>query len=94
MDTLGGSFWQDLIGQEIVLDLSSPYVVLGRLVMVHPDSLELTGIDAHDLRDTQTTREKYVLDCRRHGIRPNRERAWVNLREVVSVSRLADVVVD
>lgn len=94
MDHADGPFWRALTGQEIVLDLASTYVVLGRLVTVHHDSLELADVDVHDLRDTHSTREKYVLDCRLHGIRPNRERAWVNLREVVSVSRLADVVVD
>jgi hypothetical protein len=86
--------WSELTDQEIVLDLASHYVVLGRLVAVHPDFLELAQVDTHDLRDTQTTREKYVLDSRLHGIRPNRARAWINLREVVGISRLADVVVD
>ena len=38
--------------------------------------------------------EKYVLDSRLHGIRPNRDRAWISLREVVSISRLADVLTD
>jgi hypothetical protein len=83
-----------LIGQEVVIDLASPYVVLGRLVVARHDFLELSEVDVHDLRDTQTTREKYVLDCRRHGIRPNRGRVWISLREVVGISRLSDVLVD
>ena len=86
--------WKQIEGREIVLDLASPYVVLGRLVASHHDFLELADVDVHDLRDTQTTREKYVLDSRRHGIRANRARAWISLREVVSVSCLSDVLVD
>jgi hypothetical protein len=86
--------WSQLIEEEIVLDLASHYVVLGRLLVVHPEFLELERVDVHDLRDTQTTREKYVLDCRLHGIRPNRSRAWISLREVVGISRLSDVLVD
>jgi hypothetical protein len=86
--------WSQLSGQEVVLDLASHYVVLGQLVAVHPEYLELERVDVHDLRDTQTTREKYVLDCRLHGIRPNRERAWIRQHEVVAISRLADVLPD
>lgn len=88
------SLWSQLTGQEIVIDLASHYVVLGRLIVAQADFLELERVDVHDLRDTQTTREKYVLDCRLHGIRPNRGRAWISLREVVGISRLADVLTD
>jgi hypothetical protein len=83
--------WDELVGQLIVLDMASPWVYVGKLVAADGDFLVLEGVDAHDLRDTSTTREKYVLDCRQHGISENRRRAWVNLREVVGVSRLEDV---
>ena len=46
----------------------------------------------HDLRDTKTTRELYVLDSRRYGIRSNRDRVLVRLDEVVSQSALTDVI--
>jgi len=94
MEIAGEPLWEALQGQEIVLDLASPYVVIGRLVKAGGSVLELEHADVHDLRDTQTTREKYVLDCRLHGVRANRDRAWINLREVVGISRLADVLVD
>jgi hypothetical protein len=88
------TLWTQLIGHEVVLDLASPFVVLGKLTAAHRDYLELEQVDAHDLRDTQTTREKYVLECRLHGVHPNRGRAWISLREIVSISKLADVLVD
>ena len=47
----------------------------------------------HDLRDTTTTRELYVIDSRRLGIRTNRERVLVRLEEIVSLSALDDVIV-
>lgn len=86
--------WQDLFGELVVLDLASPYVYLGRLIQRQGDFLVLQDADAHDLRDTETTREKYVLACRGHGISANRRWVWVSLREVVGVSRLDDVMVD
>ena len=94
MKTTTEPLWPQLISHEVVIDLASPYVVLGRLAAVYPEHLELESVDVHDLRDTQTTREKYVLDCRLHGTRPNRARAWIAVREIVALSRLADVVVD
>ena len=84
----------DLVGQLVVLDLASPFVYLGRLVRENSDYLVLDDVDAHDLRDTATTREKYIRDTRLHGISPNRRRAWVNRREVVAISRWEDVLTD
>lgn len=81
-----------LLGEIVVLDLASPYVYLGRLVALSLEFLVLEEADCHDLRDTNTTREKYVLDCRRHGLGANRRQVWVNRREIVGISRLEDVV--
>jgi hypothetical protein len=86
--------WQTLVGQVLVLDLASPYVIIGKLTEQLADCLVLDEVDAHDLRDSPTTREKYVLNTRLHGVRPNRKRTWVRLSEVVSISRLDDVLVD
>lgn len=88
------SVWDELLGQQVVLDVSSPYVILGCVQRQFLDWLVLTEVDVHDLRDTPTTREKYVLDSRLHGIRVNRQQVWVRLAEVVSVSRLSDVIAD
>jgi hypothetical protein len=85
---------EPLIGEIVVLDLSSPFVYIGRLVDEQPEFLMLEDVDAHDLRDSTTTREKYILDCRMHGVRSNRRRAWVSRREIVAASKLEDVLLD
>lgn len=82
-----------LLGQDVVLDVASPYVYLGKLVGYDHRYLILEQADVHDLRDTSTTRELYVVDTRRFGIRVNRERVLVKLDDVVSLSALQDVVV-
>lgn len=85
--------WEALWGQTVVLDLASHYVYIGRLVRQHGEYLLLKDADAHDLRDTlTTTREQYVLECRRHGVTPNRGWVWVSTREVVGLSLLEDVL--
>ncbi len=92
MSSESSKFWNELIGEEVVVDASSPFVYLGRLTEERNGYLILEDADAHDLRDASTTRDRYVLDSRIHGIHVNRRRVWVNLREVVAVSRLQDVL--
>lgn len=84
--------FQELVGAWVVLDMSSPFVYLGQLVEQQGDYFVLADADAHDLRDTATTREKYVLAARGHGLNANRRWVWVSARDVVGISRLEDVV--
>lgn len=94
MNDASHTIWQELSGELVVLDTSSPYVILGRVQRTLANWLVLREVDVHDLRDTSTTREKYILDSRLHGIRANRREAWVRLEEVVAVSKLTDVIAD
>jgi hypothetical protein len=79
------------IGQVVVVDLRSPYVCLGKLVGVDTEFLDIRDADLHDFRDSPATREVYVFDSARLGIRRNRARVLVRRDEVVAVSRVADV---
>jgi len=86
------NFWSNLLGSPLVLDLGSPYVILGTLEQADERFVTLTDADVHDLRDSKTTRELYVLEARKHGIRCNRNRVSIRIEEIVSLSRLEDVV--
>ena len=81
-----------LRGEPVVLDLAAAWVYLGTLDSWDAVHLVLTDADAHDLRDTSTTREMYVLEAARHGVAPNRKRALVRRDAVVGLSRLEDVL--
>jgi len=63
-----------LVGREVVIDVISEYVYLGTLTGHDARYFVLEQADVHDLRDTTTTRELYVVDSKRFGIRANRER--------------------
>ncbi|MDA7980208.1 MAG: hypothetical protein MPJ50_15695 [Pirellulales bacterium] len=84
----------NLVGEIIVVDTASPYVYVGRLQSLTSFSIELNEADCHDLRDSLTNREKYVMDCRVHGVSPNRQRTWVRMDEIVGWCRLNDVIVE
>jgi len=80
-----------LIGQIVVVDLSAPYVCLGTLVNLDGDFLELADVDLHDFRDSTATREVYIYDSVRLGIRRNRARVLLRRHEVVAITRFADI---
>ncbi len=82
----------DFLNQKVVIDLSSPYVCLGKLVRYDDHFFELRGADLHDLRDTETTRENYVAASVTTGIKRNRRRVLVRRSEVVAIALLRDVV--
>jgi hypothetical protein len=85
---------EELIGQKIVVDLRSEYVCLGTLLRFDDQFLELKNADLHDLRDTDTSREIYVLKSRETGVQANRKRLLLVRTDIVAVARLADVVLE
>lgn len=93
MTTSADGLPAELIGQTVVLDLASPYVCVGVLEAADHHYLVLADADLHDLRDSKTTRDHYLVQCLRVGVRVNRKRVFVQRNEVVSLSAL-DAVVD
>ncbi len=92
MDDQNEFLLQRFHGQEVVLDLESMYVCVGTLLEADHRYLVLEQADLHDLRDTSTTRERYILDSKVHGVRANRERVLINRSQVVGLSLLDDVI--
>jgi len=84
--------FEGLLGREVVLDLASPYVILGTFRGGDLHHYDIEDGDVHDLRDTTPTRELYVRDAKQHGINPNRRRILVRREDVVSMSLLSDVI--
>ena len=83
---------EEMIGQKVVVDLRSEYVCLGTLTRADDLYLELKNADLHDLRDTDTTRELYVIDSRDTGIKRNRRRLLLVRTDIVAIARLDDVM--
>lgn len=77
--------------QGVVVDLRSGFVCLGTLRRFDDQFLELHDADLHDLGDSDSTREVYVLRAVAAGINRNRRRVLVARSEVVAVALLTDV---
>lgn len=82
----------EFVDQKVVVDLSSTFVCLGRLIRYDEHFLELKNADLHDLRDTDTTRENYVAESVATGIKRNRKRVLIRRDQMVAISLLDDVV--
>jgi hypothetical protein len=91
MSDTPSSLLLDLIGEVVVLDLQSQYVCLGTLVGLDASFLDVADADLHDLRDSAATREIYVYNSLRLGIRRNRSRVLIRRDEVVAITRFADI---
>jgi hypothetical protein len=88
---------QDLVPAEyrhqiVVIDAVSEFVFAGTLIDGDHRYLILADADVHDLRDSKTTRDEYVVELRRLGIRPNRAKVHVSRDQIVSLSLLSDIV--
>ena len=82
------------IGQPVVVDVRSHTLTyLGVLKEVTSFSVVLADVDVHDIHESKTSREVYVMESRKYGIKANRREVSILLAEVVSVSRLADIIV-
>jgi len=86
------SEWDDFIGCQVVIDTNSPYIYLGTLAAVDEFFITLKEVDVHDQKEGATTKEIYILDAKKSGIKINRHQAIVRKDIIVSFSKLEDVV--
>ena len=84
--------WQALSGKVVVIDTNSQFVYVGTLSRVADHFVVLKDVDVHDRTETPSTKEEYIINCKRFGVRPNRKEVSVRTALVVSVSKLDDVV--
>ncbi len=82
---------KSFLGKIVVVDLISAYVCLGTFVASDVQFLELRDADLHDFRDSPATREVYVHDSVRLGIRRNRSRVLIRRAEIVAITEFNDI---
>ena len=84
---------QRYVGQDVVLDTRGELLYIGRLEHVGEWFLTLADADVHDLTESRTRKDVYLIEAARFGIKKNRTRVLVRSREVVSLSSLEEVIV-
>jgi hypothetical protein len=84
---------QPLVGRVIVVDTDTDYIYIGTLKVTTPGYLVLEKVDVHDHgAAAEGTKEKYVHESRKVGVRANRLRAAVRMDRVISISLLEEVI--
>lgn len=78
------------VGTVVVCDLDEFYLVIGRLEQASDDHLLFADADLHDHREANSTKDVYILESRKLGVRVNRHRLAVPRRRLVAISRLEE----
>ena len=76
----------------VVVDTATSFIYLGVLKQVGEHFVTLADVDVHDCNDGSRTKEIYVLEAKRFGIRQNRTEVRVRMDQIISVSLLDDVI--
>lgn len=87
-----GSLWRRLVNKKIVIDTNTPYLYIGTLSKVDKDFVVLKDVDVHDIEEGTSTKEKYILEAKKYGIKVNRKEAAILINNVVSFSSLDSVI--
>lgn len=80
------------LGQNVVLDTRGELLYIGRLEHVGEWFLTLADADVHDLSESRTRKDVYLIEAARFGVKKNRHQVMVRSREVVSLSTLEQVI--
>ena len=79
------------LGHVVVADLDESYLVIGKLTAGDALHLSFTDADLHDHHEANCTKEVYLLETLKLGVRANRKRVDIPRHRVIAVSRLEDL---
>jgi len=82
----------DLVGKEVVIDTATPYIFLGRLIAYSTSFLTLEDADVRDSSEGRASKDHYAFEASRYGYRKIRRQVTVRVEQIVSISRLEDVL--
>ena len=79
------------LNKKVVIDTRSSWVYIGILEDISNKCIVLSDVDVHDNDSSQATKEFYVLESKKTGIKSNRHKVYINMDFVVSFSGLDDI---
>jgi hypothetical protein len=80
------------VGSIVVLDTATPLLNIGTLEQVRDGFLTLTDVDVQDSKQMNSSKELYILEARKFGVKKNRHRVEVRGDVIVSISKLEEVI--
>jgi hypothetical protein len=88
---MSDDFLTPFLGQTVVCDLGEHHLAIGQLAAVGPDHLSFTEVDLHDHREANSTKDVYLIETRKYGVRVNRKHLAVPRRQLIAICLLTDV---
>lgn len=85
---------EEFRGQTVVCDLADLYLLIGVLDQVGPQHLSFVNADLHDHREANSTKDVYLIETRRFGIRVNRAKVSIPRSTLLAISRLDDLTIE
>ncbi len=83
---------QGFIGKEVVIDTKSQYIYIGILEEEGELFLSLKDVDVHDHTESTASKELYLIEALKYGVKVNRRCAKVVRKDIISISLLGDIV--
>ncbi|MBA7570481.1 hypothetical protein ES708_12233 [subsurface metagenome] len=83
---------KEYLNKAVVLDMDSHWFYIGTLKAIEEDCYLMENVDAHDLRETTTSRDNYLIGVKTHGLVINRKVVKVRKEKVIGISKLEDIL--
>jgi hypothetical protein len=77
--------------QVVVIDVREQYLAIGTLAEVGDEHVLLLDCDLHDHREANSTKDVYLIETQKIGVRINRRRCTIPTGNLIAICRLADV---
>lgn len=84
--------YDDLLGEQVVLDTTAPLVYIGSLSEVNDAFFVLDEVDVHEIPPGGVSKEVYLMEAKQNGVMANRRRVRVKQADVISISRLDEII--
>lgn len=76
----------------VVCELNDGYLAIGTLTAYSADHLRLEDVDLHDHKEANSTKDVYLIETRRHGVRANRKKIDIPRSTLVALCALDDII--
>ena len=83
---------ESFVDKQVVVDTSTSWLYLGRLVEDDGTFLVLAEADAFDLSETSLSKHEYLMRVKQDGIAPNRKRVSVVKSKIVALTLVEDIL--
>ncbi len=78
--------------KEVVIDTSTSWIYIGKLVKEDDSYIYLEDADAFDISETSLSKQEYLLMVKKDGVVPNRKSVKILKSKVVAITFFEDII--